>query len=496
MKLRNLSQYVAKPVTRMMGASAGVYNSLQRACACGQHTAVGGECVGCSKKRLQRKATNQDELTAVPSIVHEVLRSPGQPLDLATRTFIEPRFGHDFSAVRVHTDAQAAASARSVNALAYTVGHNVVFGSGQYAPTSTAGRRLIAHELAHVVQQQDVATKPLPTALRIGPQADFAEQEANTVAGAVLSGPLGGAFTLSQTDARISRAIDPSALYAPAEQKPRQRMGSTLPYREATELAECIRIMGEENAAYCRQTVLGEAPPTPGPAAPSLSVNPTEVQPRATGGVETSTVTVTGATPGTRLAPTVTAVANSGGHQHHNQRPVGTISPASRVVGAAGQAVFTYRSHLPGGIETVAVPVGGAVVQANIDVRVPALVELPAGADYDLVGQTATHPDNHFGAAATNASLQQIAANYEAHKVANNLPGWPRVAYNDISLAHGGIFDINGDWAPPHHTHRVGRNVDFRTNHLNAAQRAVLRGIINTEGGNILNEGNHWHLTF
>ena len=67
---------------------------------------------------------------------------------------MEPRFGHDFSGVRVHTDARAAESAWSVNALAYTVGRDVVFGTGQYAPGTSGGRRLLAHELTHVVQQQ------------------------------------------------------------------------------------------------------------------------------------------------------------------------------------------------------------------------------------------------------------------------------------------------------------------------------------------------------
>jgi hypothetical protein len=85
--------------------------------------------------------------------VSEVLRSPGQPLDTATRAFMEPRFGRDFSGVRVHTDAKAEESARAVSARAYAVGSNVVFGIGQYAPRTAAGNRLIAHELAHVVQQ-------------------------------------------------------------------------------------------------------------------------------------------------------------------------------------------------------------------------------------------------------------------------------------------------------------------------------------------------------
>jgi hypothetical protein len=89
----------------------------------------------------------------VPPIVGDVLRSPSQPLDPAVRSRFEPRFGHDFSRVRVHADRRAAESAEAVGALAYTVGSDLVFGPGRYAPGSHAGRRLIAHELAHVVQQ-------------------------------------------------------------------------------------------------------------------------------------------------------------------------------------------------------------------------------------------------------------------------------------------------------------------------------------------------------
>ena len=81
------------------------------------------KCDKCHKKKsiLQRSAVSSAP-EAVPPIVHDVLRSPGAPLDAQTRAFMEPRFGHDFSRVRVHTDAQAAESARAVNALAYTVG--------------------------------------------------------------------------------------------------------------------------------------------------------------------------------------------------------------------------------------------------------------------------------------------------------------------------------------------------------------------------------------
>jgi hypothetical protein len=104
---------------------------------------------------LQRAAVNSSPVNDAPPILHEALRSPGQPLDVDTRTVMESRFCHDFSQVRVHTDAKAAESAQALDALAYTVGRDVVFGSGQYSPETSAGQNLLAHELAHVVQQGD-----------------------------------------------------------------------------------------------------------------------------------------------------------------------------------------------------------------------------------------------------------------------------------------------------------------------------------------------------
>jgi hypothetical protein len=94
-----------------------------------------------------------------PPAVHKALRSPGQPLDAATRAFMEPRFGHDFSRVRVHTGAAAEQSAQGVNAHAYTVGKDIVFGSGRFTPATHEGGRLLAHELTHVVQQSAFGTQ-------------------------------------------------------------------------------------------------------------------------------------------------------------------------------------------------------------------------------------------------------------------------------------------------------------------------------------------------
>jgi Domain of unknown function (DUF4157) len=104
--------------------------------------------------RLMRKHAGRGTAPGMARpMLGSVLDSPGQPLDHATRGFMESRFGHDFGHVRIHTDGAAARSAEMVDAIAYTVGRHVVFAAGRYAPSSPAGQRLLAHELTHVVQQ-------------------------------------------------------------------------------------------------------------------------------------------------------------------------------------------------------------------------------------------------------------------------------------------------------------------------------------------------------
>jgi hypothetical protein len=192
----------AQSTAQTKTASTSVFNSarsriLQRKCeSCGQHTIAGGVCGECANKKsgLQRKlaigASNDpleweadrvaDQVMAAstsaaasdeppriqrftgqltegsesaPASIDHVLSSPGRPLEPSLQRDMGQRFGHDFSRVRVHTDAAAERSARDVNANAYTVGHNIVFGARQFAPGTHEGRRLIAHELTHVVQQ-------------------------------------------------------------------------------------------------------------------------------------------------------------------------------------------------------------------------------------------------------------------------------------------------------------------------------------------------------
>jgi uncharacterized protein DUF4157 len=130
---------------------------IRRKCQCGGATSGEEQCEDCQKAKLLRKiqnfGSNVPGESSAPPIVHDVLRSPGRPLDTKTCTIMESHFGRGFSEVRVHTGAAAQRSAESVNAAAYTVGRRIVFGAGQYAPGTQKGRRLLAHELAHVVQQ-------------------------------------------------------------------------------------------------------------------------------------------------------------------------------------------------------------------------------------------------------------------------------------------------------------------------------------------------------
>src|SRR4051812_27824647 len=167
---------VAQP-QKMVGSTNTPARShlLQRKCACGGTPGLDGECTECRKKRLswQQHPTNQAEPATAP-IVNDVLRSSGQLLDPAARAFMEPRFGHDFGRVRVHTDARAAESAKAVNALAYTVGQDVVFDAGRYAPHTGEGARLLAHELAHTVQQERARDVPTAT-LTVGSPRDAGE---------------------------------------------------------------------------------------------------------------------------------------------------------------------------------------------------------------------------------------------------------------------------------------------------------------------------------
>lgn len=151
---------------------------VRRQCSCG------GGCDQCQSGEeqeeeppaaLRMKRMNSGDVgeSVAPQSVHDVLQSPGQALDGATRAFMEASFRRDFSAVRVHCDSPAQRSAQEIRAAAWTAGQHVVFSPGRFAPETTEGLRLIAHELTHVVQQSQPAAIPASTQVRRAPLQDF-----------------------------------------------------------------------------------------------------------------------------------------------------------------------------------------------------------------------------------------------------------------------------------------------------------------------------------
>ena len=180
---------------------------LQRKCACGGTPGPDGECAACRQKRLamQRQAlpAHQTAPSTIPPIVHDVLRSSGQPLEASTRRMMESRLGHDFSQVRVHTGAKAIESARAVDAQAYTVGKNIVFDAGTYVPHKPEGQRLLAHELAHVIQQKTSSAMLSP--LTMESSNDSLEHEAEAASMRVERGEATGTMPLTPGGPRLSR---------------------------------------------------------------------------------------------------------------------------------------------------------------------------------------------------------------------------------------------------------------------------------------------------
>lgn len=243
---------------------------LQRKCACGGMPGPTGECGECRKKNMQTTIQRKMRMNApgdifeqeadrvaqavvsgagfgqdvsqpagshlmrqVPScsqeatispLVNETLHSAGIPLDAETRKFMERRFGYDFSRVRIHNDSTAARSAQEINALAYTVGHNIVFGAGQFMPASTTGRKLIAHELTHVVQQghRTPIGKKMPPAMHsvrlilpsgerfIAPPGALSETGSVTAASPTAESPIPGEQQTMSTARQPGEESEPS----------------------------------------------------------------------------------------------------------------------------------------------------------------------------------------------------------------------------------------------------------------------------------------------
>lgn len=283
--------------------------ALQRKCACGGSSGLTGSCSNCEKKKLlgklpqtrlrvnepgdeyeqeadrlaeevmrmpksnfkpkpsispraslnvPRGAAADTGLDEAPAIVHDVLSSPGRPLDNSTRGFFDWRIGHDFGSVRIHADAEAAKSARSVNALAYTVGSDVVFGAGQYSPGTTAGQRLLAHELMHVVQQGGTDAVPVaPSMPRMG------------LVSGVTSVPRLVQREPDETTGSCNDMVFCTHLNLPFPMKDRYFVGG----EETDESSHDARIASESSAGKCNINLTQEVGVNLGPLNPWVTVN-------------------------------------------------------------------------------------------------------------------------------------------------------------------------------------------------------------------------------
>lgn len=189
-----MQTHAARPIHHDSRASLAAIAALQRPLArplvTGQPV-VQRACASCEEETSVARFAGRDWRPAhVPPIVNEVNRTAGQPLPPAVVDPFESAFGWSFANVRVHADARAGQAARAVNALAYTSGNHLVFDEGQFSPGSESGRRLLAHELAHVIQQTEGQVKP-----GISHPGDASEREAErmaaSVSGAVAEAPGG-----------------------------------------------------------------------------------------------------------------------------------------------------------------------------------------------------------------------------------------------------------------------------------------------------------------
>jgi hypothetical protein len=171
----------ATAIPRPRGAAEPA-RTLMRKCDC----PAGAPCSCADQESMQRSASGPAPAGGIPAVVGQVTGAGGgAPLDPSLRERFEPRFGVDFGSVRIHTGPRATESARAVNALAYTVGRDIVFADGHYAPHTERGARLLAHELTHVVQQGGDAVSP-GTVDAVSEASDPSEHEADEVAGEVM----------------------------------------------------------------------------------------------------------------------------------------------------------------------------------------------------------------------------------------------------------------------------------------------------------------------
>ncbi len=440
--------------------------------------------------------------------------------------------GHDPAGVRVCRDAVAAASQ---GAQAFTSGDDVVLGGAAPAIDGPEGVRLLAHELVHVAQFHEARRQGQAPSGR-SQATDPAERQAERMADEIVThGRVSEHPLVPATAAVHAQDLSPTASAA-AGTGPAAAPPAAVPTAATT------------TGAGATDTTVATAPTT-------VTANATEVVPTGAPGTNSTTLTITG-TPATAYSIAVTAT-ESRGHSHTGTtRPLGVVNPTTVTTGSNGTATATYTSPIVAGTEHITVKRAGQPnapeAALDITVRVAGLTSLGAGTGYGLIGQTGTHPDNHYGTAGAIGAYQAVGTSWAAipgtitqlvqpiqaargqpnapappadgtaltnEQLATRLLGptqvalealsnaqlaqvlqavqnWPTLGYNDMSLEWGGMLDINASWAPPHSTHRVGTNMDFRLSNMGPLHRLVVESLMTSHSINVFHENAaHWHLT-
>ncbi|MBI1395861.1 MAG: DUF4157 domain-containing protein [Betaproteobacteria bacterium] len=209
----------ARTVDSRAAKSSGTLTPVSKPCRCGSPGLLATECESCRRRRLGIQRYALDSRTAAPAgardpaLAERVLETPGTRLDPATRTFMESRFGHDFSNVRVHAGPDANTSADVERAHAWTLGQHVVFAKDRYAPGTAEGRHLLAHELAHVVQQAG----PAEGAPAAGDAEAAADRAARTAVRGQVAPPVGAHAPVIQRQDGDTSGLSPASLASRAE---------------------------------------------------------------------------------------------------------------------------------------------------------------------------------------------------------------------------------------------------------------------------------------
>jgi hypothetical protein len=179
---------------------------------------------------------------------------------------------------------------------------------------------------------------------------------------------------------------------------------------------------------------------------------------------------------------------------------MGTLAAAQGTTGANGTFQTTYTAPIFGGQVGIFARFGTFDRGEPMQILVYDLSSLGAGANYHLVGSTASHPDNHYGTSTALNNLPLIAGDYRTQFYGQNqIPAAERLRYNDMSLTNGGKFDLSNNWCAncSHAEHRVGINCDVGSGNVAANRRQALEAIFQLRGSpGFLNEGDHWHLRF